>query len=85
MNMCAAKAKTDKSKDYIAANSIESFTGRKRVRRSFGRIDEVARMPNLIELQRDSYERFQQKDIHADSRASSFKLAFNFFLSLIHI
>ena len=66
--MCAAKAKTDKSKDYIAANSIESFTGRKRVRRSFGRIDEVARMPNLIELQRDSYERFQQKDIHADSR-----------------
>ncbi len=65
--MCAAKAKKE-SKKYISANSIESFTGRKRVRRSFGRIDEVAQMPNLIELQRDSYERFQQKDVPADDR-----------------
>ncbi len=64
--MCAAKAKT--SKNLVPANSIESFTGRKRVRRSFGRIDEVAQMPNLIELQRDSYERFQQKDIPAAER-----------------
>lgn len=70
--MCAAKAKSSKtSKKYNAANSIESFTGRKRVRRSFGLIDEVAQMPNLIELQRDSYERFQQKDIPADEREMS--------------
>ncbi|MCK5373720.1 MAG: DNA-directed RNA polymerase subunit beta, partial [Alphaproteobacteria bacterium] len=70
--MCAAKAKTkasnNKFKGYIAANSIESYTGKKRVRRSFGRIDEVAQMPNLIELQRESYERFQQKDIPASER-----------------
>ena len=68
--MCAAKAKASKDnfKEYIAANSIESFTGKKRVRRNFGRIIEVAQMPNLIELQRESYERFQQKDIPADQR-----------------
>ncbi len=64
--MCAAKAKI--SKELIPTNSIEGFTGRKRVRRSFGSIDEVAKMPNLIELQRNSYERFQQKDIAASDR-----------------
>ncbi|MFP4387053.1 MAG: DNA-directed RNA polymerase subunit beta, partial [Alphaproteobacteria bacterium] len=67
--MCAAKAKTpNKNKEYIAANSIESYTGKKRVRRNFGDIIEVAQMPNLIELQRESYERFQQRDIPADQR-----------------
>ncbi|MGH1456735.1 MAG: DNA-directed RNA polymerase subunit beta [Alphaproteobacteria bacterium] len=66
--MCAAKAQKSSKEYSTPANSIESFTGRKRVRRDFGRIDEVARMPNLIELQRDSYERFQQKDIPADQR-----------------
>ncbi len=64
--MCAAKAKT--SKELVPTNSIEGFTGRKRVRRSFGKIEEVAQMPNLIELQRNSYERFQQKDIAAGDR-----------------
>ena len=74
--MCAAKAKTTtsskistrKNGQFLAANSIESFTGRKRVRRNFGRIDEVAQMPNLIEMQYESYARFQQKDISADER-----------------
>jgi DNA-directed RNA polymerase subunit beta len=52
------------------ANSVESFTGRKRVRRSFGRkIREVAQMPNLIEVQRDSYEQFLQMDIPPTERA----------------
>lgn len=64
--MCAAKAK--ESKGYKQANSIDSFTGRKRVRRNFGRIEEVAQMPNLIEVQRNSYEQFQQKDILAQDR-----------------
>lgn len=45
------------------ANSIESYTGKKRVRRFYGMIEEVAEMPNLIEVQRMSYEHFQQKDI----------------------
>ena len=30
---------------------LQSFTGRKRIRKSFGRIPEVAPLPNLIEVQ----------------------------------
>ncbi len=37
-----------------------SFTGHKRFRKGFGRIQEVAPMPNLIELQKSSYEKFLQ-------------------------
>ena len=36
----------------------QSFTGRKRIRKNFGRILEVAPMPNLIEVQKSSYEQF---------------------------
>jgi DNA-directed RNA polymerase subunit beta len=50
------------------ANSVESFTGRKRIRRSFGKIREVADMPNLIEVQRNSYEQFLQMNVAADDR-----------------
>ena len=39
-----------------------SFTGRKRVRKSFGRIPQVAEMPNLIEVQKHSYDQFLQVD-----------------------
>ena len=35
-----------------------SFTGRKRIRKNFGKIGEVVQMPNLIEVQRESYEHF---------------------------
>ncbi|MBI1954506.1 MAG: DNA-directed RNA polymerase subunit beta [Proteobacteria bacterium] len=42
---------------------IRSFTGRKRFRKSYGRIQEVAPMPNLIELQRSSYENFLQLNV----------------------
>jgi DNA-directed RNA polymerase subunit beta len=38
----------------------QSFTGRKRVRKSFGRIPQVAEMPNLIEVQKYSYDQFLQ-------------------------
>ena len=65
--MSAAKKKTPSTKNSTA-NSIESFTGRKRVRRNFGRIEEVAEMPNLIEVQRRSYELFLQDDTPADDR-----------------
>lgn len=37
-----------------------SFTGRKRIRKSFGRITQVAEMPNLIEVQKKSYDHFLQ-------------------------
>ena len=45
-----------------------SFTGRKRIRKSFGRILEVAAMPNLIEVQKSSYDQFLQDDIPAAER-----------------
>ncbi len=66
--MCAAKSNTAKEKQIPEANNIESFTGRKRVRRSYGRIDEVAQMPNLIEIQRSSYALFLQEGVKANDR-----------------
>ncbi|MCB9948638.1 MAG: DNA-directed RNA polymerase subunit beta, partial [Rhodospirillaceae bacterium] len=46
----------------------KSFTGRKRIRKNFGRIPEVAQMPNLIEVQRSSYDQFLQMDVRVDQR-----------------
>ncbi|SLN40046.1 DNA-directed RNA polymerase subunit beta [Oceanibacterium hippocampi] len=46
-----------------------SFTGRKRVRRDFGRIPEVASMPNLIEVQKNSYDAFLEMDIPPEQRS----------------
>src|SRR5256714_7028862 len=37
-----------------------SFTGRKRLRKFFGHMAEVAEMPNLIEVQKTSYDQFLQ-------------------------
>ncbi|MEL7480932.1 MAG: DNA-directed RNA polymerase subunit beta [Pseudomonadota bacterium] len=37
-----------------------SFTEKKRIRKTFGRISEAVEMPNLIEVQRSSYEHFLQ-------------------------
>ena len=45
-----------------------SFTNQKRIRKSFGRIAEVAPMPNLIDVQRSSYEGFLQMNVRPDSR-----------------
>ncbi|MEQ1648551.1 MAG: DNA-directed RNA polymerase subunit beta [Hyphomicrobiaceae bacterium] len=36
----------------------QSFNGRNRIRKQFGHIEEVAEMPNLIEVQKFSYEEF---------------------------
>jgi DNA-directed RNA polymerase subunit beta len=40
------------------ATMAQTFTGRKRVRKFFGKIEEVAEMPNLIEVQKASYDQF---------------------------
>ena len=48
-----------------------SFTSRKRVRKSFGRIPSIVEMPNLIEVQRSSYEQFLQKDATAEERTNT--------------
>ncbi|MBT6137020.1 MAG: DNA-directed RNA polymerase subunit beta, partial [Rhodospirillaceae bacterium] len=46
----------------MANSPVGSFTARKRVRKDFGRISEVAPMPNLIEVQKASYDYFLQMD-----------------------
>ncbi|MGA0314892.1 MAG: DNA-directed RNA polymerase subunit beta, partial [Alphaproteobacteria bacterium] len=51
--------------------AIKSFTQRKRIRKSFGRIHEVAPMPNLIEVQKASYDQFLQINIPVKDRTSS--------------
>jgi len=48
-----------------------SFTGRKRIRKDFGRIPEVTRMPNLIEVQKTSYDQFLQVGVSAEQREVS--------------
>ncbi|MDO9338631.1 MAG: DNA-directed RNA polymerase subunit beta, partial [Caulobacter sp.] len=54
-----------------------SFTGKKRIRKSFGRIPEAVQMPNLIEVQRSSYEQFLQREVrHADRRDQGVEAVF---------
>lgn len=48
-----------------------SFTGRKRVRKYFGRLAPTVDMPNLIEVQKTSYEHFLQRDTAISEREDS--------------
>ena len=48
-----------------------SFTGRKRVRKNFGRIPVAAPMPNLIEVQKSSYDQFLQIGVPKAARTDS--------------
>jgi DNA-directed RNA polymerase beta subunit len=45
-----------------------SFTQRKRIRKSFGKYNTKAEMPNLIEIQKNSYDQFLQKEVAAEKR-----------------
>ena len=45
-----------------------SFTAKKRIRKSFGKIPENVTMPNLIEIQRSSYEQFLMMHTPASER-----------------
>jgi len=53
----------------------QTFTGRKRVRKFFGHIKEVAEMPNLIEVQKASYDQFLMVDEPAGGRTARRGLA----------
>ena len=48
-----------------------TYTERKRIRKSFARIPEIAPLPNLIELQKTSYSNFLQMDVPAEARVSA--------------
>ena len=45
-----------------------SFTTKKRIRKSYGQLSETVLMPNLIEVQRSSYEQFLQMHTLVDKR-----------------
>ena len=53
------------------SNMAQSFTGKKRIRKSFGRIPEAVQMPNLIEVQRSSYEQFLQRETRVRPTAAT--------------
>ena len=46
----------------------KSFTLKHNIRKSFGKIPDLVDMPNLLEIQRNSYDLFLQKDIKHDER-----------------
>src|ERR1700712_3857979 len=55
----------------------QTFTGKKRIRMSFGRIPEAVQIPNLIEVQRSSYEQFLQREVRpADRRDEGIEAVF---------
>jgi len=56
------KAKPAKSKALIKSKGKAQGTAKKRIRKIFGDIHEVVQMPNLIEVQRESYEQFLRSD-----------------------
>ncbi len=49
----------------------KSFTARKRVRKYFGRLASAVEMPNLIEIQKTSYEQFLQRETDSNIRTDS--------------
>ena len=50
------------------ASQISTLDSRKRVRRTFGHLEEITPMPNLIDVQRSSYDTFLQMDIAVNER-----------------
>ena len=50
------------------ASHVSTLDSRKRVRRTFGQLEEVTPMPNLIDVQRFSYDTFLQMDVATHDR-----------------
>ncbi len=53
------------------AASTLNFTSRKRIRKSFGQIESVTELPNLIEVQKKSYDQFLQINVKKEERKDS--------------
>ncbi|MCV6599680.1 MAG: DNA-directed RNA polymerase subunit beta [Alphaproteobacteria bacterium] len=49
----------------------KSLVSRKRLRKSFGKIEEIASMPNLIEVQKKSFADFLQADVPSNKRENT--------------
>ena len=50
------------------ASHVSTLDSRKRVRRTFGQLEEITPMPNLIDVQRSSYDTFLQMDVPVPDR-----------------
>lgn len=50
---------------------VSSFAAHKRIRKSFGKIEQIGSMPNLIELQKNSYDVFLQSGVDPDKRSNT--------------
>ena len=50
------------------ASHVSTLDSRKRVRRTFGQLEEVTNMPNLIDVQRSSYDTFLQMGVAPNER-----------------
>ena len=60
------------------ASHVSTLDSRRRVRRSFGQLAEVTPMPNLIDVQRSSYDTFLQMGIsRADREEHGLQETFN--------
>ena len=46
-----------------------TLLNRRRIRRSFGKISEAVKMPNLIEVQRHSYDQYLQMYVKPEERS----------------
>jgi len=46
----------------------KSFTQKHNIRKSFGKIPDLVDMPNLLEIQKNSYDLFLQKDVKPEDR-----------------
>ena len=49
----------------------EILSANKRIRKDFGKIHKIVDIPNLIGVQRESYGRFLQMDVHPDKRRNT--------------
>jgi DNA-directed RNA polymerase subunit beta len=56
---------------HYSSDTPISFTSAKRIRRVFGKTKSVAEIPNLILVQKKSYESFLQYSLSADQRSNS--------------
>ena len=54
--------------EYKSVVNTLSFTERTRVRKNFGKLKEVSKFPNLIEIQKKSYEELLLEEIDPATR-----------------
>ena len=66
LSTMATKSANDDAKLPVKRGTAKTGTAKRRIRKIFGDIHEVVQMPNLIEVQRESYEQFLRSDKEID-------------------